>query len=85
LRLVPDLAGKTARVVPIVKCLNLCTKKEVFSRSRSQIISEDVGFAFGARSGWKNSQGGANSEVSEPKCQVVKDVNQLVEGEYCPV
>ena len=32
-------------------------------------MGTDVDFALGARSGWKISQGGANSEVSEPMCQ----------------
>ena len=36
---------------------------------RSNHMGRDVDFAFGARSGWKSSQGGANSEGSEPLCQ----------------
>ena len=44
-------------------------------------MGTDSDFAFGARSGWKRSQGGTNSEVSEPMCQVVRGVSNYAEGE----
>ena len=39
-------------------------------------MGTDSDFAFGARSGWKSSQGGTNSEVSEPVCQVLRSVSE---------
>ena len=41
-------------------------------------IGSDIDFAFGARSGWKSSQGGINSEVSEPVYEVLGGVRKEV-------
>jgi hypothetical protein len=48
---------------------------------KSKHMGKDGGSAFGARSGWKSSQGGANSGVSELMCRVEKDVSQCTEYE----
>ena len=44
-------------------------------------MGSDIDFAFGARSGWRSSQGGINSKVSEPVCQVLESVSKYAKCE----